>query len=339
MEYKQLGNTDLKVSALGLGCARLGSVTQVGGDQVALSLLGLAMDSGINFIDTADIYGQGRSETLIAKAIKSRRGEVVIATKAGYCLSPLGGIARHIKPLLRSFLKAKPSLGKAVQKARSSQSKQDFSSKYISGRIEASLRRLRLDALDLFYLHSPTTEIIRRGEIFHALEAFKSQGKIRHYGVSCLTASDAELCIKQPGVAVVQLEANLFTPEALSGLLPSARAGGVGVVARQIFAGAVLLRSALELTPELCGSRSEDFADVKARLEEFHRLAASAGVTLPQAALQYLVQTEAISNVLIGTTNPQHLAEHLATLKQPKLPPELMARFNDFALMPAAKSS
>ena len=337
MEYKQLGNTDLKVSALGLGCARLGSVTQAGGDQVALKLLGLALDSGINFFDTADIYGQGRSETLIAEAIKSRRGEIVVATKAGYCLSPLGGIARHIKPLLRRFIKAKPSLGKAVQKARSSQSKQDFSAGYLRGRIEASLRRLRLDAIDLFYLHSPSTEIIQRGEIFHTLEAFKSQGKIRHYGVSCLTANDAKFCIQQPGVAVVQLEANLFTPDVLSSVLPSAQAGGIGVVARQIFAGALLLRSVSELTPELCGTRSEDFAEVKARLEEFHKLAVSAGVTLPQAALQFLLQTEAISNVLIGTTNPQHLAEHIATLRLPALPAELMARFNDIATVPVAK--
>ena len=325
MDYRQLGKTEFKVSALGLGCSRLGSVTQSDGDEAALRLIGSALDAGINFFDTADIYGQGKSETLLAKALKSHRDKVVVATKAGYCLSAMGGIAKRLKPLLRRLLQIRPGFTQAIQKVRSAQIRQDFSPKYLTSHIEGSLRRLRMNALDLFYLHSPPADVLRRAEVFETLDSLKSQGKLRHYGVSCLAAEDAVSCMKHPGVEVLQLEISLLKPEAIQQALPATRAGGAGVVVRQALAGGLLLRSSSELRPENYSSVQEFEAD-KSRLAEFEKLAAGSGHRLPQLALQFLLQLEGASSVLLGTTSARHLEEHLATLNQPALSAETLAR-------------
>jgi aryl-alcohol dehydrogenase-like predicted oxidoreductase len=325
MKYRRLGKSELKVSDLGLGCSRLGSVTQSGGDQAALRLIGCALDAGINFFDTADIYGQGASEILLGKAVKAHRDRVVLASKAGYCLSAMGGLAKRFKPLLRRLLRVKPGFSKSIQKVRAAQVRQDFSTPYLAGHIEASLRRLRIETLDLFYLHSPPADVLKRGEVFEALETFKRQGKLRHYGVSCQEAEDALLCAQQPGVAAIQLEINLLKPDALEEALPASRAGDMGVVARQALAGGLLSRSVAELQPEAYASR-EQFEAEQSRLAQFEKLAAETGGGLGQMAVQFLRQLDGISSVLIGTTNPGHLQEYLAAPAEPLLSPDCMAR-------------
>jgi aryl-alcohol dehydrogenase-like predicted oxidoreductase len=324
MKYRLLGKTDLRVSAMGLGCGRLGSVTQAGGDQSALRVIGSALDAGINFFDTADIYGQGASECLLARALKGRRERVVIATKAGFCLSALGGIARRAKPLLRRLLGARPALSKSIQKARAAQGRQDFSQAYLARCLDGSLRRLRLDSLDVFLLHSPPAEVLRRGDVFRTLETFKRQGKIRHYGVSCRNIGDLPLCLAQAGVSVLQAELNLFVPEAIEQLAP-AREKGVGVIARGALAAGMLLKAAADLRPEHCASRQEDFKDLQSRMSNLEGMAARAGCGLPELALRFLLQAENISTTLVGTTNADHLRGHLAALDSPALPPEVLA--------------
>jgi len=339
MKYRRLGKSELKVSAVGLGCARLGSVTQAGGDQAALRLIGVALDAGINFFDTADIYGQGKSEQLLSKAIKSQRDRVVIATKAGYCLSALGGIARHIKPLLRRLIKGRPNLTQSVEKVRATQSRQNFSDGYLRTHVEASLRRLRCETIDVFYLHSPPTEVIQKGQVFQTLATLKGQGKIRAGGVSCLSDSDALLCLKYPAVSVVQIEVNLFTPGAIKDVLPACRAADVAVVARQALAGGLLLRSAASLRPEDCGPRAEQFAEVKARLEGFEKISAVAGAKPPAAALHFLLEPDGVACALLGTTNFDHLNEHLKALAGPPPSANVMAQLRSAVLAPAAGSA
>jgi aryl-alcohol dehydrogenase-like predicted oxidoreductase len=324
MKYRLLGKTDLRVSVIGLGCGRLGSVTQGGGDQSALRVIGCALDAGINFFDTADIYGQGASERLLAQALKGRRENVVIATKAGFRLSALGQIARRAKPLLRSLLGKRPSLSKSVQKVRAAQSRQDFSAAYLARRLEGSLRRLQLDAVDIFLLHSPPTEVLGRGEVFHTLESFKKQGKVRHYGVSCRELGDLPLCLAQPNVSVIQLELNLLQADAPQQLLSLARERGAGVVARGVLAAGLLLRTAAELRPEHCASRPEIFEDLQLRMQWLEKLAARAGCSLPDLALRFLLQMENVSTTLIGTTNADHLRAHLAAVDSSALPPDIL---------------
>jgi aryl-alcohol dehydrogenase-like predicted oxidoreductase len=326
MEYRQLGKTGLKVSAFALGCGRLGSVTQAGGNQAAMRLVATALDGGINFFDTADIYGQGASESLLGKALKGQRDKVVIASKAGYRLSTLGNIAKRVKPLLRSLLRVKPGFAKSVQKVRAGQKEQNFSPDYLAQRIEASLKRLQMDALDLFLLHSPPTALLERGEIFGVLERFKTQGKIRHYGASCLTAADALLCLKAPGIAAVQLELNLLTPEAIAQVLPVSDAKGVAVIGRQALAGGLLLRSASELRPEHCAANPERYELVKEQLQAIENLGLRAQYTTRELALKYLLALNGICSVLIGTNNPLHLQENLGVLASGRLSDDVLAK-------------
>jgi aryl-alcohol dehydrogenase-like predicted oxidoreductase len=316
MEYRRLGKTDLRVSALGLGCGRLGSVGQAGGDSAALRLIGHALDAGINFFDTSDIYGQGSSEKLLGKALRGRRDQVVVVTKAGFCLSSLGSAAGRLKPLLRRVLRLRPGFARSIQKVRAAQGRQDFSPAYLGKCVEASLARLGMEALDVFLLHSPPADVLERGEVFETLETLRQQGKVRHCGVSCRTTADVPPCVQRARVAVLQLELNLLTGPSLDQTLAQARAADVGVMARRVLAGGLLLRSTAQLTPEEAGARGEDFEALKRRHEQLEAQAREKGMSLGQMALQSLLQKGEISSLLIGTTRMEHLDQHLMAVRK-----------------------
>ncbi|MFB6277683.1 MAG: aldo/keto reductase, partial [Halothece sp.] len=159
MEYRQFGNTNLNVSAIGLGCSRLGGNLTQGNQKEAVKMLHLALDSGVNFYDTADSYGQGQSERLLGKTFKNNREEVIFATKAGYCLSPLGNMAAKFKPLLKPLarslraVKSSQFSVNSLSDARSAVLRQNFDQTYLKNAVENSLKRLQTDYLDLFQLH------------------------------------------------------------------------------------------------------------------------------------------------------------------------------------------
>jgi aryl-alcohol dehydrogenase-like predicted oxidoreductase len=188
--------------------------------------------------------------------------------------------------------------------------------------VETSLARLGFDALDVFLLHSPPTEVLQRGEVFETLETLRAQGKIRHYGVSCRNVSDVPLCANRPGVSVLQIELNLLAPQAIAQTVPLARAADLGIMARRVLAGGLLLRSSADLRAEDAEARGEEFAALKERHQGLEKAAAEAGTTLAQMALQSLFQLCEISTVLIGTTSVEHLREHVAALNRPPLGPE-----------------
>ncbi|MEN8446474.1 MAG: aldo/keto reductase [Cyanobacteria bacterium J06555_13] len=130
MEKSIFGKTHLTVAALGLGCSRLGGNLQGGSRRQAITTLQKSLDEGINFYDTADSYGQGQSERLLAKAFKNKRDQVIISTKAGYSLSPVGVLAAKVKPILKPLVQMlKPKSGSLAQ-AKGSLLRQDFSTGY-----------------------------------------------------------------------------------------------------------------------------------------------------------------------------------------------------------------
>src|SRR5258706_9152438 len=186
MERRRFGRTDLDVSAIGVGCARLGGIFQRGTTGY-LNLLSAALDAGINFFDTSDMYSQGESETLLGKAFRGRRDKVIIASKAGYVLPAQRKLIARIKPIVRPIIRM---IGLKREKLPASvlgAPTQDFSPKYLRRAVEASLRRLSTDHIDLFQLHSPPAEAVRSGGWAELLEALRREGKIRWYGVSCDT--------------------------------------------------------------------------------------------------------------------------------------------------------
>jgi aryl-alcohol dehydrogenase-like predicted oxidoreductase len=291
MEYKQFGKTDLKVSLIGLGCSRLGGNLSGGDRKEATNLLHFALDSGINFYDTADSYGQGQSEILLGKTFKNQRDKVIFASKAGYYLSPLGNLAAKFKPILKPLVRSLKSLKStasntnSLSDARSSVLRQKFEANYLIDAIEGSLKRLQTDYLDVFQLHSPPLEILKTTEVWQTLEKLKNQGKIRYYGVSCDTVEDALICLQQSGLSSIQLEINWLNQKAIAKVLPLARQQQVAIIARQPFASGKLL-TYLDSIP----------IDLQKRDRNLY-----------QVALQFVMEQEGVSTVIPGVSSSQHL--------------------------------
>jgi aryl-alcohol dehydrogenase-like predicted oxidoreductase len=302
MRHRKFGNTDLVVSELGLGCSRLGGNLERGSEKESVETLLKAFDSGINFYDTADSYGQGKSETLLGKTFKQKRDRVILASKAGYCLSSLGSVAARIKPLIKPLIQIVRPQKKALLQTRGALLKQNFSSDYIRQSVEGSLKRLQTDYLDIFQLHSPTSEVLASGEIFETLDALKTQGKFRYYGVSCDTVEDALLCLNYPGVSSIQIEINVLEQDAIAKLLPLAKAANKAVIARQPFASGRLFQSQ--------GSQDGDQTD-QIKNQKLQVFTEQSDRSITQTALQFLLQLDGISVVIPGASRPKHLQENL----------------------------
>ena len=318
MKYRQFGSTDLRVSEVGFGCGRLGGTVERQDRKEAERTLNLAFDRGINYFDTADIYAQGRSEELLGKTFHRRRSSVILASKAGYRLSKAGSFAARMKPLVRPLISLAPALRKSAQQFRGSQMSQEFSADYLRQAIEASLKRLRTDYLDLFQLHSPPPSVLQTGEYLEALEKLKSEGKIRYYGVACVETSHAELCLAQPSISAIQIQINLLNYESASKLLDRARATRVAIVARQPLASGFLAKPLAELEPSQFPIPRVEYDEIHARVAEYQSLV-SPQRTIAQAAIQFVLQAPAVSLVLPGMSSRRHLEENLRALQAPAL--------------------
>ena len=162
MRYREFGKTGWRVSEIGFGGARIGGLlAQDGGRTTSLRTLEAAFDAGINFFDTSDIYSQGESEILIGKAFRKKRDKVFVATKGGYCLPGRKKLIQLIKPLAKPILRAIGLRRSAVPAALSGTISQDFSPGHLRRAVEASLRRLQSDHIDLYQIHSPPREELR----------------------------------------------------------------------------------------------------------------------------------------------------------------------------------
>ncbi len=202
----------------------------------------------------------------------------------------------------------RPLKGTLRQRARH---RQDFSAAYLASALEASLKRLRSDYIDLYQLHGPPRDVLERGEAFEALERWKGQGKIRFYGVSARTLDDALFCLRNTSVAALQVSFNLLEREAAEQLLPEARAGGVAIIARVPF-GRGLLTDAGRVTT---GLRTDDPRITARAAVERKRLCfliEGQRRSWTEAALRFVLDHEGVSTVIPGTKSPAHLEQNLA---------------------------
>src|SRR5581483_1155798 len=178
MNYRPLGRTGWKVSDISFGAWAIGGFWGQVSDSESLAALNQAIDCGVNFLDTADVYGDGRSERLIAQLRKSRKEEIIVATKAGRKLPK--------------------------------QTVEGYSRNNLTRWIEDSLRNLQTDSLDLLQLHCPPTELYDHAEVFGILDDLVKAGKIRYYGVSVEKIEEALKAIEYPNVQTVQIIFNCF---------------------------------------------------------------------------------------------------------------------------------
>ena len=208
MNYRKLGNTELSVSEISFGTWGIGG--DWGNSDRADALLGLsrAMDQGVNFFDTADVYGSGRSEELLREATKGKEDQIHIATK--FC------------------------------RAGDIQDPKTYSEESVRAFCEASLKRLGRERIDLYQIHCPPLHILQNTNVFTVLDKLQQEGKIRHYGVSVETVEEGLFCLSVPGVKALQVIFNLFRQKPLDELFPAAKKQGVGILARVPLASGLL---------------------------------------------------------------------------------------------------
>jgi aryl-alcohol dehydrogenase-like predicted oxidoreductase len=309
-------------SEIGLGCWQLGgSDWGAVDDASALAILAAAADSGINFFDTADVYGAGRSETLVGRFLReSRRKDLFVATKLGRTA------ALYPDHYTETGLRAAT---------------------------EASLRRLGVDTLDLTQLHCVPAEILRRGEVFEWLRRLRAEGKIRAFGASVESVDEGLLCLREQGLASLQVIFNVFRQKPAATLLPQARDKGVAIIVRLPLASGVLSgRFTRETTFPASDHRhynrdgaafnvGETFAGLPfekaVALADALKPLVPSGWTLAQLAQRWILDHPAVTTVITGATRVEQVAANVSASTLPPLPPELHARltaFHDAEVLP-----
>jgi aryl-alcohol dehydrogenase-like predicted oxidoreductase len=209
VEYRQLGRTDMRVSAISFGAWAIGGFWGAVNDDESLRALHAAIDAGVNFIDTADVYGDGHSERLVARLKKERpRDTIHVATKAG-----------------RQLPKQTPD---------------GYSRENLTAWVDGSLSRLGVEALDLLQLHCPHPDVYDRADVFGILDDLVSAGKLRHYGVSVETVDEAMRAIRHPNVKSVQIIFNMFRRKPADEFFAAAKAREIGILARVPLASGLL---------------------------------------------------------------------------------------------------
>jgi aryl-alcohol dehydrogenase-like predicted oxidoreductase len=321
MIYRILGNTNLKVSVIGMGCSGIGKSLHHRNSRESLRTLSQAFELGINLFDTAPNYSSGESEILIGKAFKNVRDKIIISSKAGTTSTAIGKIAKKVKPYLNPVRNFLDPLKYTLPKIYKSQRRHDFSSNFIITTVEGSLKRLQTSYIDFLLLHHPTKEILETGEFCHVLELLKSQGKIRFYGISCDSLEHAFLGLKLPGVSVLQIELNLIDQEPVSELLPLAVEKNVGIIARLPLAKGLLSNHNSSTKAERWAYDKNKFLIRSKRAEELKFLNIK-NRTLAQSALQFVIHQRGVSAALPGFSSIDHLEENLNSLSAPQLTTE-----------------
>jgi aryl-alcohol dehydrogenase-like predicted oxidoreductase len=308
VRYRQFGKTGWRVSEIGFGGARIGGLlAQDGGTAASLRTLEAACDAGINFYDTADMYSQGESEILIGKAFRKRRDKVFIATKGGYCLPGRKRLIQLIKPFVKPIVRAIGLRRSAVPATLSGTISQDFSPGYLRKAVEASLRRLQSDYIDLYQIHSPPAEELRGNRLQDALgllTRLKEEGKIREYGIALDSVDDAAHCLDMEGIASLQIPFGLMDMEALDGVFEQVSERQYGIIARGCFGGGALKQSLSQAELRAIEPKWE-------RVLQIRRLAERMQRSPLEAALQFSLCIERISVTILGMRTPQHLMANL----------------------------
>lgn len=305
MEYRQLGRTDMQVSAVSFGAWAIGSAWGPVQDDESLAALHAAVDRGVNFIDTADVYGDGRSERLIARLRRERpRDTIYVATKAGRRLPR--------------------------------QAPEGYTLENLSLWIERSLRNLEVEALDLLQLHCPPSEVYRMPEVFGYLDDLVKAGKIRYYGVSVEKVSEALDAIRHPGVQSVQIIFNMFRLKPKDTFFEAAKQARVGILARLPLASGLLtgkMTAQTTFAPDDHRSynregesfdKGETFSgvpyDLALELVEAIKRLKPDGMSLTQFALRWILMYDAVSCAIPGAKTPRQAAENFAASDLPPIP-------------------
>ncbi|WP_219510060.1 aldo/keto reductase [Nonomuraea ceibae] len=311
MEHRVLGRTGRQVGVVGLGAWQLGADWGQVSEDEALATLAAATEAGVTFVDTADVYGDGRSERIVGRFAQGRP-ELTVATK----------------------------MGRRVEQVPSNYVLDNFRAWN-----DRSRRNLGVDTIDLVQLHCPPTAVFSDDAVFDALDTLVAEERIAAYGVSVETCEEALTAIARPGVASVQIILNAFRLKPLERVLPAAREAGVGIIARVPLASGLLSGRYDEKTtfaPDDHRSFNrhgeafdvgETFSGVgfETGLEAVRRLAplVPEGATTAQFALRWILDQPGVSVVIPGARNPAQAAANAAAAALPPLPESTLGAVRD----------
>jgi aryl-alcohol dehydrogenase-like predicted oxidoreductase len=308
MQYRELGRTGWKVSALSFGSWAIGGTWGPVDESESLAALQRAIELGVNFFDTADVYGDGKSERLLAKLRKQIQAPIYIATKAGRRLDP------HLA--------------------------EGYNRQNLTSFVERSLKNLETERLDLLQLHCPPTPVFYMPEVFGVLDDLVTAGKIQYYGVSVEKVEEALKAIEYPNVQSVQIIFNLFRQRPADLLFDQVKKRKVGILARVPLSSGMLTG---KLKPDSTFAaddhrafnragasfdRGETFSGVDyetgLRAVEELRKICPAGMSMTQFALRWILMFDAVTCAIPGAKRPSQAEENFSAADLPPLSTETM---------------
>jgi aryl-alcohol dehydrogenase-like predicted oxidoreductase len=309
MQYRQLGRTGWKVSDISFGAWAIGGSWGSVSDDESLAALRKAVDCGVNFIDTADVYGDGRSERLIAQFKKSHRSEIIVATKAGRRLPR--------------------------------QTVDGYNRQNLTLWVEDSLRNLSTDSLDLLQLHCPPTALYDRPEVFGILDDLVRSGKVRYYGVSVEKIEEALKAIEFPNVQTVQIIFNCFRQRPADQFFARAKEKRVGILARVPLASG-LLTGKFRRDSTFAADDHRNFnrhgqafdmgetfsgVDYNIGLDAVEKIRPllPAGISMSEFALRWILMFDAVTCAIPGGKRAEQVADNCHASDLPPLTGEAMA--------------
>ena len=304
MKYRMLGRTGMQVSEVSFGAWAIGGSWGDVDDSESLAALHKAVDLGCNFIDTADVYGDGRSERLIAELKRQRPNDTIyVATKAGRRLDPHAA--------------------------------DGYTYENLAAFVDRSRQNLEMDTLDLVQLHCPPTEVYYRPQVFEALDRLQAEGKIRHYGVSVEKVEEALKAIEYPGVKTVQIIFNIFRQRPADLFFREAKAKQIGILARVPLASG-LLTGKITRDTQFAPDDHRNFnrfgesfdvgetfsgVDLDAALAavEGIRGLVPAGMSMAQFSLRWCLMFDAVTCVIPGAKRPDQAEDNSRAADLPAL--------------------
>jgi aryl-alcohol dehydrogenase-like predicted oxidoreductase len=310
MQYRELGRTGWKVSAVSFGAWAIGGTWGKVDDRESLAALHCAVDLGVNFFDTADVYGDGRSERLLRQLRSECSESITIATKAGRRLNP------HVTA--------------------------GYNRKNLTAFIERSLKNLGMEAVDLLQLHCPPTEVYYMPEVFGVMDDLVKAGKLRYYGVSVEKVEEALKAVEYPNVQSVQIIFNMFRMRPSELFFEQAKKRRVGILARVPLASGMLtgkLKPDTAFEPDdhrLFNRRGESFDrgetfsgvdyDIGLKAVEELKAVCPSGMSMAQFALKWILMSDAVTCAIPGAKRPSQTEENIKVTDMPDLSKETMAQ-------------
>lgn len=287
MEYRKLGNTGMVVSEVGLGTWGISGAGYGPVDPgKAQRIIHTALDHGVNFIDTADSYGNGKAEELIGKVLESRKDtETIIATKFGWDFYGRSGVRANLDP------------------------------DYIKHAAIQSLRRLKRDRIDIYQIHCPRADRIEQYDVYNTLDNLRKEGIIRSYGISIKYLKDGISAIEKGHISTIQIPYNIINKESESDLIPEAVKNSIGIIVREPLASGLLsgkynVGSKFHKKDHRNGWKEQFLAQQIRKVKDLRRLGTS-DRSLAQAAICYLIRNRSVSTVIPGCRTIEQLRENL----------------------------